>query len=174
MNPEFEDVLPIVRDISVILKDRKATVATMESCTAGLISYYLTALDGSSEYIKRSFVTYCNEAKIALGVKPVTIEKYSVYSIEVAKEMALMASGPGYATYGLGITGMCGTESEAVTAGNGVVIPAGTVCIAVYGDREYTSNIINVRTIQDRNDKRCVAAVHALALLHRHLLYVKH
>ena len=38
-------------------------VATVESCTGGLISSCLTAVPGSSDVVDRTFVTYTNEAK---------------------------------------------------------------------------------------------------------------
>ena len=62
------------------LISNKESIATMESCTAGFLVANLTNVDGSSEVIKVSLVTYSNEYKIKFGVNAETIEKYSVYS----------------------------------------------------------------------------------------------
>ena len=60
-----------------------------ESCTGGLIISRLISVSGASYVIEESYITYSNNAKNKiLGVKKDTINKYSVTSIEVAKEMA--------------------------------------------------------------------------------------
>jgi nicotinamide-nucleotide amidase len=41
-------------------------LATVESCTGGLIAAVLTAIAGSSDVVDRGFITYSNEAKNAL------------------------------------------------------------------------------------------------------------
>ncbi|MDD6272850.1 MAG: CinA family protein [bacterium] len=87
------------------LISNKETIATMESCTAGYLVANLTNVDGSSEVIKVSLVTYSNEYKIKFGVKAQTIEKYSVYSNETSREMAKSVSEFANSTYGIGITG---------------------------------------------------------------------
>lgn len=88
--------------------DNKINITTMESCTGGGLANILTNISGSSLVIYDSFVTYSNDAKIARGVNQKTIEKYSVYSSEVAKEMAEMAIINSVAPnkiLGIGITG---------------------------------------------------------------------
>ena len=87
------------------LISNKESIATMESCTAGFLVANLTNVDGSSEVIKVSLVTYSNEYKIKFGVKAETIEKYSVYSNETSREMAKCVSDFAKSTYGVGITG---------------------------------------------------------------------
>ena len=66
----------------------KETIASMESCTAGYFATTITNVDGSSEVLKFSAVTYSNEYKIKMGVDANIINKYSVYSIETAHEMS--------------------------------------------------------------------------------------
>lgn len=84
---------------------RKETIASMESCTGGYFASTITCVDGSSEVLKFSAVTYSNEYKIKMGVDPKVIEKYSVYSIETAHEMSKNISEFANSTYGVGITG---------------------------------------------------------------------
>ena len=81
------------------------TISTMESCTGGGVSNAITNIEGASQVIKFSAVTYCNEFKIKMGVNPDIIDKYSVYSIEVAHEMALNISNFTNSDFGIGITG---------------------------------------------------------------------
>ena len=81
------------------------TISTMESCTGGGVANAITNIEGASEILKFSAVTYSNEYKIKMGVSSKTIDKYSVYSIEVAKEMAYNISKYANSDYGVGITG---------------------------------------------------------------------
>ena len=90
--------------INVLTKLNK-TIATMESCTGGGVVNALTNIEGASEILKFSAVTYSNEYKIKMGVSSETIDKYSVYSVEVAREMALNISKFAESNYGIGITG---------------------------------------------------------------------
>ncbi len=81
------------------------TISTMESCTGGFLASEITNISGSSEILKFSAVTYSNEYKIKMGVSSKTIDKYSVYSIEVAHEMSKCISAFSNSNYGVGITG---------------------------------------------------------------------
>ncbi len=86
----------------------KETISTMESCTGGMLASEITNVSGSSEILKFSAVTYSNEFKIKMGVSSKTIDKYSVYSMEVAREMSKAISDFTSSTYGVGITGKLG------------------------------------------------------------------
>ena len=88
-----------------ILIDKKKTIASMESCTGGEFASEVTNIDGSSEILKFSAVTYSNEFKIKMGVDKDIIDKYSVYSMEVAKCMSKEISKFSDSDYGIGITG---------------------------------------------------------------------
>lgn len=88
-----------------ILTDLNKTISTMESCTGGGVSNAITNIEGASEVLKFSAVTYSNEFKIKMGVNKETIDKYSVYSINVAKEMSTAISDYTNSNYGVGITG---------------------------------------------------------------------
>ena len=90
--------------INVLTKLNK-TIATMESCTGGGDVNAITNIEGASEILKFSAVTYSNEYKIKMGVSSETIDKYSVYSKEVAREMAYNISKFANSNYGIGITG---------------------------------------------------------------------
>jgi len=78
----------------------------MESCTGGFLASEITNVSGSSEVFHLGLVTYQNEEKIRFGVSDQTIEMYTVYSEEVAKEMAKGACQTANADWGIGTTGM--------------------------------------------------------------------
>lgn len=76
-------------ELGQILKERKLTIATAESCTGGLLSSRLTDVSGSSEYVKLNFVTYANEAKNSvLGVSWDILNSYGAVSEQCAQAMA--------------------------------------------------------------------------------------
>lgn len=90
--------------VETLIKQNK-TISTMESCTGGGIVNAITNIPNASKIISMSVVTYSNEAKIKMGVSKETIDKYSVYSSEVAKEMAKCISLLANSSYGIGVTG---------------------------------------------------------------------
>ena len=87
------------------LIEKKKTVATMESCTGGGVSNAITNIEGASEILKYSAVTYSNEYKMKMGVASEVIDKYSVYSRECSDEMSKNISLFAGSDYGIGITG---------------------------------------------------------------------
>ena len=75
--------------IGEILKTKRLTISSTESCTGGLLSSKLTDISVSSEYITLNLFTYANEAKHKmLGVKNETLEILGAVSEECAYEMA--------------------------------------------------------------------------------------
>lgn len=87
------------------LMELNKTISTMESCTGGSVVDAITNVEGSSEILKFSAVTYSNEFKIKMGVSSEVIDKYSVYSMETAMEMSKNISLFTNSDYGVGITG---------------------------------------------------------------------
>ena len=87
------------------LKELNKTISTMESCTGGGVANHITNIEGASEVLRFSAVTYSNEYKIKMGVNSAIIDKYSVYSIETAMEMSKNISEFANSDYGVGITG---------------------------------------------------------------------
>lgn len=94
------------------LINNKMTIATMESCTGGLLASLITDVSGASEILKFSAVTYSTEYKIKMGVNKDVIDKYSVYSKETAQEMAFNISKFSNSDLGVGITGRLVTNSS--------------------------------------------------------------
>ena len=90
------------------LLKKNLTISAMESCTGGGIANEITNISGASSILKESYVTYCNEAKIALGVPADIIEKFTVYSQETAIEMAKAVKLKAKSNIGTGVTGQLG------------------------------------------------------------------
>lgn len=103
----YDDETPEER-IGDVLRRGKATLATMESCTGGLLASVVTDVAGSSDYYLGGFVTYASGSKIAHGVDPAVIEQHGVISPQVAEAMAEAARRNLRADYGVGITGVAG------------------------------------------------------------------
>ena len=102
------------------------TVATAESCTAGLMAARLTEREGASAYVAGGVVAYSNEAKTGLlGVDPLLIERHGAVSPEVADAMADGALARFGADVAIAITGIAGP------GGGTPDKPVGTVCWCV-------------------------------------------
>jgi len=70
------------------LSQKKLTIATAESITAGLLSSTIASVSGASLVLKGGVITYSSKLKIKLlGVSAETLEKYSAESIETTNEM---------------------------------------------------------------------------------------
>ena len=96
--------------VGALLTRRQLTMATMESCTGGLLASTITDVPGSSAYFKGGFVAYTNEMKTSLGVDARLIEKHGSVSREVAEAMAETARRRLKADIGVAVTGVAGPD----------------------------------------------------------------
>lgn len=107
------------------LKWRGWKLATAESCTGGLIAAGCTALQGSSDWFERGFVTYSNESKQELlGVDKAALDAYGAVSKAVAQAMATGAITRSKAQVSVAVTGVAGP------GGGSADKPVGTVWFA--------------------------------------------
>ncbi|CAM1650881.1 C-terminal [Bartonella choladocola] len=101
-------------------------LATVESCTGGLIVGSLTDIAGSSDVVECGFITYSNEAKTALvGVPSAMIESYGAVSKPVAIAMAEGGIKHSRADIAVSVTGIAGP------GGGSAEKPVGLVHMAV-------------------------------------------
>ncbi len=110
----------------LLLAQKGLSLATMESCTGGLLASSITEEPGSSQYFKGGMVVYCAEASawVRNGVPAAVVEAHGTVSQEAAGAMAQAAREMLKADIGIGVTGVAGPEE---TEGN----PVGTVHIAI-------------------------------------------
>lgn len=94
-----------------LLRANRATIATAESCTGGMIAAVLTDIAGSSAYVRGGIVAYDNSVKQALlGVKEATLIAHGAVSEQIAGEMARGAVAAFNADYALSVTGIAGPD----------------------------------------------------------------
>ena len=94
----------------LLLDQKKLTLATMESCTGGLLAGSITDAPGSTNYFRGGVVVYSEASAIASGVPPDTIKSHGMISEEAAAAMAQAAKGRFGADIGTGLTGIAGPE----------------------------------------------------------------
>ncbi|GHE02440.1 competence damage-inducible protein A [Defluviimonas sp. 20V17] len=136
-----------------------ATIATAESCTAGLIAGAITEVAGSSDVFDRGFVTYTNAAKQQmLGVAAKTLAAHGAVSEEVAREMAEGALARSDATLAVAVTGIAGP-------GGSEHKPEGRVCFGLARTGQATrTETVDFGTL-GRTQVRAATVTHALDLL---------
>lgn len=105
-----------------------ATVATVESCTGGLVGGALTAIAGSSDVVLGGLITYSNAAKMALAAVPDgLLAAHGAVSEPVARAMAEGGRAALSATIAVAVTGVAGP------GGGSAAKPVGLVHFACSG-----------------------------------------
>lgn len=154
---------PIEFVLGKILTEKKLTLATAESCTGGKIAATLSAVSGASNYFKGSVVSYASQTKIdVLGVSKETIDKYSVVSAEVAKEMVLGIQKLTQADYAIATTGNAGPAKGDSNA------ELGTVFIAIASPNDVFIEEFNFGQPREKVIDRAVGK--ALELIYKEIL----
>ena len=111
--------------IGRLLTQQNKTISTAESCTGGKIAQVLTSVSGASNYFRGSVVSYATDTKVSvLGVSEETINKYTVVSAQVAKEMALGIQKLMKTDYAIATTGNAGPSKGDADAEVGTVFLA--------------------------------------------------
>ena len=141
-----------------LLAARGKTLALAESCTGGGIAARLTDIPGASKAFLCAFVTYSNEAKVAmLGISRDTLEKHGAVSAECAAEMARGARERSGADAAVAVTGIAGPSAEGTDKPAGLIYLAATDGTRMLGEKMETGR-------GDRGYNRVAAAKNALAL----------
>ena len=97
--------------VANLMINNKVTIATAESCTAGLLSARLTDVPGSSQYFNGGVVCYSNELKHDLvDVNQKTLDRYGAVSEETARELAVNIAKKLKSEIGISITGVAGPD----------------------------------------------------------------
>ena len=159
--PEFDD---LARQAAIVIETfaaRGLRIATAESCTGGMIAAMLTEVAGSSSVVDRGFVTYSNEAKMAmLGVSQTDLISFGAVSEPVAKAMAEGALKNSDATVAVSVTGIAGPGGGTATK------PVGTVCFGLatcYGSGQVVTSTMHFPDV-GRRGIRCLTVQRAFSL----------
>ena len=119
----------LAKELVEICTGKGLKVAAAESCTGGLISACITSVSGSSAVIECGICSYSNRIKRELlGVSEKTLECFSEYSAECAKEMAEGAARVSDADIAVSTTGVAGPT------GGTEEHPVGEVYIGICSD----------------------------------------
>lgn len=104
------------------LRDRRTTLAVMESASGGDLASLITNNVGSSEYFLGSLVAYTRHTKRAFGVDEQIMDLHGLISPETATSMATAARTQLGAAVGLSVTGIAGSDAvEGHPPGTGFV-----------------------------------------------------
>lgn len=149
--------------VVTMLKEKKYTVTTAESCSGGLLAGRILNVSGASDVYREGHITYSNEAKEKLlGVKHETLEMYGAVSEQTAAEMARGAAEAADADAALSVTGIAGP------GGGTKDKPVGLVYIGCYVRGKV--KVKECRFAGNRDKNRESAVVQALTLLREQLL----
>ncbi len=157
----FDDML-LEEAVGELLKEKKLTLSTAESCTGGNIARLITSVPGSSAYFKGSVIAYSNEVKInGLGVNHALIEKHGAVSRQVVEAMAKGAIAELNTNLSVSTSGIAGP------GGGTKEKPVGMVWIAVaWNGRVYS------REFRFGGHRELIieqASIHAIGLLRKML-----
>jgi nicotinamide-nucleotide amidase len=127
--------------VGKMLTELKATLGTVESCTAGNIALKIVEIPGSSLYFRGSLLPYQTALKTALlDIPKAFIEQYDVVSEEVALRMAEEGRKRLKTDYCLSTTGIMGpskgdSKVEIGTAWIGLAGPTAVIAMRfTFGD----------------------------------------
>jgi len=156
IDPHTEDLAAQVLNAA---RAANLTIATVESCTGGLVMAALTAIPGSSDVAERGFVTYSNAAKHDMvGVPMALIEGHGAVSEPVARAMAEGALNRSPADLAVAVTGIAGP-------GGSDRKPEGRVCFAIIRRGAPARSLTEEFGARGRGEVRAAAMRCALELL---------
>ena len=106
--------------------EKKVSIATAESCTAGLLAAKITSIPGASSFFKGGIIAYQNDVKIDhLGVSKSLIKEKTEVCAEVVQQMAQGVRNKFSADFSVATSGYAGPT------GGSELNPIGTVFIAI-------------------------------------------
>ena len=99
----------LAKKIVKILTKKKLTIAFAESCTGGMVSSAITAINGSSKVFTFGLIVYSNKSKInVLKIPKNIIKKYGAVSEQVCLTMVKNISKISKTNISLAVTGIAG------------------------------------------------------------------
>jgi nicotinamide-nucleotide amidase len=158
-----EDEKSLEMVIGQLLKERKKTLSTAESCTGGKIAQMITSIPGSSAYYKGSVIAYDNSVKRdLLEIPEEMLIKYGAVSEKVVENMAKGVIKLLKSDYSAATSGIAGPD------GGTDLKPVGTIWIAVSSQK----GTVTERHVfgNDRNLNITRFSIAALNLLRKQII----
>jgi nicotinamide-nucleotide amidase len=159
----YEDDLTMPQVVAKLLKERKQTVGTAESCTGGYLAHLITADPGASSNFKGSIVSYDNEVKFdVLKVDRKVIEEQGAVCETVVRQMVAGALEVLKTDYAISTSGIMGPD------GGSEQKPIGMVWIAAGNKDKIVAREFQFRFDRTRNIE--MTAMNALNMLRKLIL----
>jgi len=157
-----DDPLVDLADLAVRVGTRcsglELRIATIESCTGGLVGHLITEVPGSSAYYVGGFVTYSDALKLDLvGVPHDVLEAHGAVSAQVAMAMATGGRARTGADLAVSVTGIAGPDGGTTAKPVGLTYVAVADSIGVAVRRHLWTG--------DRGENKRLSAAAALDLL---------
>lgn len=154
----IDEDLPMELVVGKLLKERKQTLATAESCTGGYIAHQITKHSGASAYYIGSVVSYDNRIKENLLKVPSEIlNTVGAVSEETVRQMAEKVREIMQTDYAIAVSGIMGPDGGSPNK------PVGTVWIAISSAEKTIAQLFQFRFDRERNI--ALTATNALNLL---------
>ncbi len=156
---------PLEEVVARSLVAHRASIATAESCTGGLIAHRLTRTPGASAYLDGGVVVYSNAAKRRwLGVPDELLERHGAVSAEVARAMAEAVRARAGTALGISTTGIAGPTGATPEK------PVGLVYVALAHGKGTDVRELRYGTEPGREGVKYLASQSALDMIRLHLL----
>jgi nicotinamide-nucleotide amidase len=132
--------------VGKLLKQKKQTISTAESCTGGYISHLITKVPGSSHYYTGSVISYSYEIKQnELGVSATVLDKHGAVSQPVVEQMAKAIREKYKTDFSIAASGIAGPDGGTTDK------PVGTVWVAIATPEKIISEKFLFGTNRERN-----------------------
>jgi len=162
----IDEDMTLQQAIAKLLKERKQTAGTAESCTGGYIAHLLSRDPGSSSNYKGSIISYDNKIKEdVLGVKHKTLETVGAVSEETIRQMVSGGLKQLKSDYVVATSGIMGPDGGSENK------PIGLVWIGVGNKEKIIAKQFNFKFERSRNIEQ--TAIAALEMLRRFVLSVQ-
>jgi nicotinamide-nucleotide amidase len=129
-----------------LLREKKMTIGTVESCTGGSLAQTLVSVPGASDYFQGSFLTYTNELKNRLvDVSQDDLDTLGAVSREVVEQMAKNGREK------LGVDLCISTSGVAGPDGGTEELPVGSIWIGIATKEKVVSKRFQFGDHRERN-----------------------
>jgi len=126
--------MSLVQQLYAFCAEKNISIATAESCTAGLLASEISSISGASSFFKGGIISYQNDIKIEeLGVLASVIRKKTEVCAEVVEQMAKAVRSKFSADFTIATSGYAGPK------GGTELNPVGTVFIAISSSEKIIS-----------------------------------